>query len=158
MGISIAKIRKFNCVRLISKIDDAVDHEASDWDLYNKDPIENESALKFLTDKKPTIFICNFELSAKDNARIQDAMFAGMDEDKQPKPAFGAWSLAVAKYTLKGIENPSGTIAPIDFKVDSKGYASDETLNILQQAGIISEIFNAYLALTQTGVEKNAKK
>ena len=158
MGISIAKIRRLNCVRLVSKIDDAVDHEASDWDLYSKDPVMNESALKFLSDKKPTVFVCNFELSAKDNSKIQDSMLSGLDDDKQPKISVGAWSLAVARYTLKGIENPQGTVAPIDFKVDSRGYASDETLNILQKAGIISEIFNAYLTLTQSGVEQNAKK
>lgn len=158
MGISVQRIKRLNCVQIISRIDDAVDNDNSDWDLYDKDPIENASALKFLAGKQPTNFICNFELEAKDDARIKDAMFGGIDEDKNPKPAYGGWSLAVVKYTLKGIENPPGITEPIIFKGDAKGHVSDETLNTLQKAGIIQEIFNHYLNLTNFAVGKNTKK
>ena len=158
MGISVKDVRRFNAVQIISKIDDAIDHEASDWEKYEDDPIGNMDALKFLPNKKPTIFLCNFELSAKDDAKIQDAMFGGIDEDKNPKPAFGNWALAVAKYTLKAIENPPETNDPILFKTDAKKAVSDETLNILQKAGIIQEIFNHYIKLTKTEVGQNAKK
>lgn len=157
MGISLGKQKRFNCVRIISRIDDAVDHEASDWTRYDEDPIENEDALKFLADKHPTIFLCNFELDAKSNAKIQDAMFSGIDEDKNPRPALGAWSLAVAKYTLKSIENHPSVKDPIRFKADSRGLVSDETLDVLQKAGIISEIFSHYSKLSQSGVSKNVK-
>lgn len=158
MGISLNSIKRINCVRMISKIDDAIDHVNSDWDLYDEDLIQNEDALKFLPDKIPTIFICNFELDAKTNAKIQDAMFAGIDDERNPRPAYGGWALAVAKYTLKGIENPAGVSDPIRFKVDSKGFASDEVLNTLQKAGIIQEIFTHFIKLTSTGVNANAKK
>ena len=157
MAISVSNVKRLNAVRIISRIDDAIDNDASDWEKYDEDPIENESALKFLADKLPTIFICNFELDAKDNSRVQDSMFAGIDEDKNPRPAYGAWSLSVVKYSLKGIENPPGCKDPIRFKVDSKGNTSEETLNMLQKVGIISEVFNHYLKMTQTGVNKNLK-
>jgi len=157
MGISISRQKRLNCVRIISKVDDAVDHEASDWTKYDEDPIENEDALKMLPEKHPTIFICNFELDAKSNAKVQDAMFSGIDEDKNPRPALGAWSLAVAKHTLKAIENHPSTKDPIRFKADSRGLVSDETLDVLQNVGVISDIFNHYSKLSQTGVSKNVK-
>jgi hypothetical protein len=158
MAISINTIKRLNCVRLISRVDDAVDHDASDWEKYDEDPMNNENAIKFLADKQPTIFTCNFEVDAKTNAKIQDAMFAGIDDDKQPKPAYGGWALAVVKHTLKGIENPASTVDPIRLKVDNKGAVSEETLNFLQQCGIISEIFNHYLKLTSKENAQTSKK
>jgi hypothetical protein len=158
MGISITSIKRLNCIRIISRVDDAIDHESSNWDLYDEDPINNEDAIKLLPDKAPTIFICNFEIDAKTNAKIQDSMFAGIDEDKSPRPAYGGCALSVVRYTLKGIENPESCKDPIRFKLDGRGFVSDETLNFLQKAGIISEIFNHYLKLTSTGVNQNAKK
>ena len=157
MGISLARQKRLNCVRIISKVDDAVDHEASDWAKYDKDPIENEDALKFLPEKHPTIFVCNFELDAKSNAKVQDAIFSGLDEDKNPRPALGAWALTVAKYTLKAIENHPSIVDPIRFKADSRGMASDDTLDVLQKVGVISDIFSHYSKLSQTGVVKNVK-
>jgi hypothetical protein len=157
MGISLESKKRLNAVRIISKQDDAIDFDNSDWEKYDEDPIENESALKFLAEKHPTVFICNFEFDAKENSKIQDAMFSGIDEERNPKPAYGAWSLAVVKYSLKGIENHPSNANPIKFKVDSKSYVSEETLNILQKVGVIGEIFNHYLKLSQTGVNKNLK-
>lgn len=154
--MAIKKVRAPNAVRIVSKADSAIDWDATDWDRYTSDPLRNEDAIKFLPDEKPTIFICNFLLKGKDEARIKDAMIGDFNAEGGAKPAIGTWAYAVVKACLKGIENPPGADA-IVFKLDARGFASNETLDELSGIGIISEIFQYYLLYCENDVSKNAK-
>jgi hypothetical protein len=156
MAITEELIRNLNSVTIYSKIDDAVDHEASNWDLYNEDPLANESALVFKKDKKPTKFICNFDPPAKHGQLIDNAMIA-MNEDRSPEPAYGRWSFMVVKVCLKDIQNPEGTKGGIELKKDSKGFVADETMNKLRKFRIIDEIFAHYQTLTASSLRPESK-
>ena len=106
----------------------------------------------FKADQKPSVFICNFELSGKQDAKIKDASFKGIDEDKNPKMAYGDWEYQVVKMVLKDIENPGN----IKLKKDSKGWADDYTMTQLSQYKIIGEIFGMYINLTTGDNEAKA--
>lgn len=157
MAVILSEKRKFNCVRIISKVDSAVDANESDWDLYNEDPLKNEDALKFKPNSQPTIFVCNFEVTGKESAIIKDAMLAGMDSDNNAKVSYGKWAYTVVKTVLKSIENPAGERDVIEFKKDGRGYVADDTLTKLEKYGILTEIFTHWITLTQSDVRDNAK-
>lgn len=157
MAVVLKKVKNFNAVRIISEIDGAVDHDNSNWDKYKEDPIANENVIKFKPNQVPTIFLCNFELKAKEAAKIKDSMMGAIDEDKNMSLNYGNWGYWVAKLTLKEIQNPPGEKDVLELKKDSKGYVSEETLNKLESLGIIKEIFLHYIKLTQTDELNNAK-
>jgi len=148
--------RKLNAIRFISKIDDAVDVEASDRDLYLEDPVANADALKFKKGKEPTIFLLNFELSGKENAAIEDKQSGGLDDERNPKISMGAWSYAVARMTLKDIQYPAGETPIVEFKKEGRGYASERVLDTLSKLGIIGEIFNLFITLRASDAEVKA--
>ena len=157
MAFKKSGVRNLNAVKLISRNDGAVDLELSDFALYDKDPITNESYLKLLDGKSPTIFLCNFEVTGKDGAAIQDSMIGGVDDEKNPKMTMGKWAYEITRRCLKDIQNPVGETDVIKLSRDSKGYVSDETMTELQRYGIVNEIFNHYFTLTQSEVKSNSK-
>lgn len=142
--------KKLNHIRVICAHDPAVDMEATgeeNWEKYREDPVKNEGLIKFHESQEPTIFVCNYELSAKEDAVIQDASIKSIDDEKRPQLAFGNWQLTVVKIVLKDIINPKG-VKGIEMKKDSRGYASDQTLNELKAFGILGEIFSSYVTVT----------
>lgn len=157
MAFKTTITKKLNAIRFISKADSALDLENSNYDEYLEDPVAREINLKFIEGQAPTIFILNFELSGKEHAMLQDNMFAGVDEDKNPKLTMGKWGYNVVKACLKDIQNPPNETQVIRLKKDSKGYVSDETMTELQKFGLVNEIFNLYFSLTQTDIRANSK-
>ena len=158
MALILSQKKKFNCVRIISKQDSALDLAASDWDKYQENPIENEASLKFKEGQQPTIFICNFDLSGIDAAEIKDAMIKGIDEEsKQLKLAYGRWAYMVVKLTLKEIQNPTGIKDVIELKKDSHGHVDGYTMSMLEQFGMVQEIFSHFISLTHSDVKAEAK-
>jgi len=160
MAIRASSIKAVNAVRVISRIDDAVDHEASDWETYLK--TYDAAYLKLLEGKTPTVFLCNFNLSAKDGASVKNALLGNVNiSEKKAGIAFGDWQLAVVRSSLKEIIQPDDLpeAERLPFKRLGTGHVSDETLSLLDQLGIVQEIFSAYNALTTSqevkGEEKN---
>lgn len=154
------QVKSLKHVRIICKHDPAIDQEYLNdnpniWDEYVEDPIKKEGTLRFLEGKSPTVFICNFELSAKEASRVEDSQIGGLDDDKKPKVAMGSWKYQVVRLVLKDIENPG----VIKFKKDSQGYVDAFTLTQLEQFKILDTIWGSYLLLTKdaTDLKANAK-
>ena len=157
MAIMNTVERALNAVQIISRIDDAIDHAASDWAAY--DATLDAAHLKLVQGKQPTIFVCNFDLTAKDRAAINDAMLAGTDDDGKPKVGLGSWQLAVTRLVLKDIQNPDYVpeASRIAFKMDGNRHADPRTLNQLSRLGIIQEIFNHFIQVTEKDHRREAK-
>lgn len=157
MAIIIQKQQPINAVEVISEQDDALDLEASDLEAYKK--TGDVSKLKFIEDKQPTIFLCNFSLKGNQATTVKNSMMGGTDDDGKPVVAFGTWSFRVAKYCLKDIRNPEGLPedAKLLFKKDEKGLAHDDLIAMLDRVGIVNEIFAMYSALALVGAKANAK-
>jgi len=143
---------RHNAVCMISKIDDAIDWQVSDADAYAK--TLDEKYLILLSGKEPTRFLCNFDLDAKSNSEIEDAMIAGVTENGTMKPGIGSYNLAVVRHVLKDIKNPVSL--PVEehllFKRTADGKVSDETLDQLARLGIITEISAAFSSMTKGSV------
>jgi len=159
MAVVTTNIKKLNAVRLFSQADDAIDHEATDWDAYEDNPLD-ESLIKLVADKQATVFLCNFDFKGKEKTKVDDAVFGAMDKDaKSPKVNYSAWSYEVVRHALKDIQNPPDVKDVIKMKKDSGTLVSPETMTMLGNAGIVSEIFKYWLALRSDSEEKaNAKK
>lgn len=163
MAFRIDKTRALNALHIVSKHDDAHDKgdneenwEREIWSEYEKTLDINK--LRFLPDTQPTVFLCNFELKGKDSAAIKNAMIEGGMDGGTPKLALGSWSQQVVKHVLKDIQNPD-YVPPEDrivFKKDGRGLAHDDVLAVLDQYGILTEIFTHYNSMTG-GVRSNAK-
>lgn len=158
MAFKKSEIKKMNCFRMISRHDPAVDRDASDFKLYDKDPIKNASAIVLKPDESATIFILNFSVKGHERAAIDDAMLSAQGGDGGYVPSYGNWPYTVAKFTLKGIENPPAEKDGIIFKKDGRGYVMDDVIAELQQVGVLYEIFLhwlEYIKATPRGKEKN---
>lgn len=147
-------------VRVICKHDPAIDQDYLEenpdiWDEYLNDPLRLEGTLKFLDGKTPTVFICNFEISAKESSIIEDAQMGAVDEDRKPKLAMGSWKYQVVRLVLKEIENPG----VLKLKKDSKGYVDVFTMTQLEKFKIPDTIWSQYILLTKdaASVKANAK-
>lgn len=143
-------VKKMNAFRMISRHDPAVDAKASDWERYDKDPIANEDAIVLVGNEKATVFLLNFEVSAKERASIDDAMVSANGSDNGYTPSYGAWPYAVTKYTLKEIQSPEGVSDGIELKKDGRGYPRDDAIADLQKLGIVNEIFMHWLEFIKT--------
>lgn len=157
MGIKLVQKRNINAVEVISENDDALDLETSDFEEYKK--TGDISHLKFIADKTPTKFICNFALKSNEISSIKNSMIAGSDSEGKPVVTLGSWSFKVVKTCLKDIINPSDLLPEekIVFKRDSQGYCHEDVLVVLDQLGILNEIFSMYTTLTSTDVKANSK-
>jgi len=154
----MSMVRKLNAVRIISKKDSAVDEE-SNWEKYDEDPIRNASEIKIKTGQEPTVFICNFETTGREAAKIKNALISGVDDDKNAKITMGDWQYQVVRTCLKAIQNPPNVPDVIDFKKDGNGYVDERTMTMLEKVGIVQEIFGHYTTLTkdEEDVRANAK-
>jgi hypothetical protein len=157
MAIKLVQKKNLSSIRFISQHDDAIDLDKSNYEEYKK--TLDESLLVFVENKQPTIFVCNFELKGHESAYIKNSMISGTDELGKPQIAMGSWSFKVCKTVLKDIVNPDYLAAneKIIFKKDKSGYASDDLLSILDQAGIVSEIFSLYTEMTSVGKGRDEK-
>lgn len=154
--------RRLNAVKYISKIDSALDKEDPDfdenWEKFIEDPNKNLELLKLKKGQEPTYFILNFELNAKDESTVKDSRISRVDEDKQPVMAMGKWGYTVTKLCLKDIQNPPG-VQGIEFKKDGRGHVAETVMDKLSKFGIVDEIWELHLGLTQAQKEMkdNAK-
>lgn len=132
-------------IRVIAKVDDAIDPDKSDWDAYKE--TRDESKLHFLTGKMPTVFLCSFNFDAKAARLVHNAMLSGKDESGTPQMAYGSWSQTIAKVSLKDIVNPEYVPEgqKVLLKKDGNGYVHDELLAKLDRWGVVDDIFTAYL-------------
>jgi hypothetical protein len=107
----------------------------------------------------PTVFICNFDTTGREAAKIKNALISGVDDDKNAKITMGDWQYQVVRTCLKEIENPPGVDDVIKFKKDGRGYVLESTMDQLEKVGIIQEIFGHYTTLTKEdeAVRDNAK-
>lgn len=157
MAFELKDVKNLATVRIICPHDPALDLEAMKGtdilELYEEDPLTNESLLKFKEGMTPSIFVCNFEVSGRESAKIKDAMAGGTDEDKNMKISYGTWEYSVVKTVLKDIQNPGS----IKFKKDSRGYVDDFTMSQLERFGVVQHIFVVYMKLTSPEVKQNAK-
>lgn len=157
MALRIVEKRPLNAVEVVSKNDDAIDVDNSNWEEYEKTGDVNH--LKFIADKQPTIFLCNFDLKGKELAVVKNSMMGSRDDEGNSSLALGSWTFRVAKYTLKDIKNPPYLAANecITLKKDKDGLVHDDTLAILERCGVLNEIFAMYTALALSPVKANAK-
>jgi hypothetical protein len=151
----MSDIRKVSGVRVISRIDPAIDWDVTtedEWARYMKDCQRNEDAVKFKGDEQATIFLCNFDFDGKEAAIIKNHMIGGSDKfsesKKDTKMTMGSWAYMVTKYALKEIQNPAGTKDGLELK-KSGNYVSDDFMSSLTNLGVVEEIFVHYMALTQ---------
>jgi len=149
MAITVNQIRKLNSIRVISVRDGALDKDDPEfkekWERYQQDPQKHESLLKFKPEMQPTVFVCNFEFTGKEQANIKDAMLKGFDvDDNSPKISMGRWAYMVAKYAIKDIQNPPNVKDTITFRKDGRGYVHDDTMTFLERLGIAQEILQVY--------------
>ena len=157
MALKRTIAKALNAVEVISREDDSLDLEKSDWEGYASSG--DVSKLAFVADKQPTIFLCNFELKGKQAESIKNNMLSGKDEDGNPRVALGSWSFKVVKIVLKDIKNPE-YLAPTEIimmKRDKDGLVHDDLLGELDGMGVINEIFAMYSSLTNLGGKANAK-
>ncbi len=148
MAIKFEQKKPLNAIEVISTDDDAIDKEASDIDGYLE--TGEVSKLKFIPNKQPTIFLCNFNLKGFEAEEIQNAVLSKMDRSGKPGYSIGSYAFKIAKICLKEIKNPADLPSEYHFafKKDKDGYVHDDLLAILNQYGIIGAIFNMYNALT----------
>lgn len=138
-----------NTVRIIASADDAIDQGQSDFEAYKE--TRDEGKLVFLAGKQPTVFVCNFQLGAREARMVNNAMLGAKDDSGKPALAYGTWAQTVAKVTLKDIQNPDYVpeAKRLALRKDSNGYVHDDLLAKLERAGVVDDIFNAFVTLTK---------
>lgn len=134
-------------VRVIAKVDEAIDHSKTDWDDYKE--TGDESKLVFLPDQVPTVFVCNFNFDAKAARIVNNAMMAGKDDQGAPQISYGSWAQAVSKVSLKEVLNPPNA-TPILLRKDGMGYVHDELIGKMEKWGVLDDIFSAYIKTTKS--------
>lgn len=164
MAFVIDDIKSLNAVTLYSQKDTAIDHDATDWEEYAKDPMKNEGEIKFKDGMEPTRFIFNFEHKGKVATHIDDSKYGGIDkESKSPKVNITKWAYEVMRHSLKDIQNPPNVTGVIKIKLAgdkiSGTVVDDVTMTKLKRSGLVEEMMNHYLTLTKLGDEEkqNAK-
>lgn len=158
MAMRAIKSIPLTAIELVSKNDDALDLEKSDWEQYQKTGDLNH--LKFVEGKVPTYFICNFDFKRSEAESVKNSMIGGKDDNGDAKVALGSWSFRIAQLALKDIKNPEDL--PEDekilYKKDRQGYAHENVILQLERMGVVNEIFSLYSALVLSNeVKANAK-
>lgn len=157
MAIKRQAKTNLNSLAIISKHDESVDLDKSNWDEYQKklDPAH----LVFKEGMQPTRFLCNFELKGKEAVTIKNAIFGGSDEDGKPLVTMGTWSYRVVKLTLKDIQNPEDLPLheQVTMRKDDRGLAHDDLIGELDRYGIVDEIFGHYSRLILTSGKEQGK-
>ena len=159
MAFKVHNLPKIDNVTVVSKHDDAVNHDETDWHDYVKD--YDYKKLHFLPGKEPTKFICNFSHNADEAATLKNSMMGGYDDvTKKPKVTIGSYQQMVVRFSLKSIVNPSSLPKNehLDLKKDGK-YVHIDSLTKFERWGLVDEIFQAYSTMTKAnpteGNEKN---
>lgn len=144
-------------ISFIPRVDDAIDHEKSDYDAYVK--TLDEGKLVFVEGLRPTRFVLNFDLSGKEAAKLKNDMMSGKSDNGEPTVALGSWQQRVTKLCLKAIENPPDLLLGegLIFRTDENGEVADALLGELERQGIISNIFALYTQHVMTSSRRAAK-
>jgi hypothetical protein len=148
-----------SCVPVILENDDAIDHdnEECDYQMYVK--TGDISHLRYVSDKEPTKFICNFSFSGKEAAMVKNSMIGSKDEEGKPSVSLGSWQFRIARLSLKDIQNPAYLPEDECFVMKNyDGYADEKLLAVLNNYGVIDAIFSLYSSLVlDNGVRAEAK-
>lgn len=147
------------CVPVILEQDDALDLDHPECNYKQYQTTGDEKHLRYLADKEPTKFICNFQFNAKESAIAKNSMMGTKDDEGNPSIALGSWQFKVARIALKDIQNPSYLPEDQSFKmVKYEGYVDEKLLNELSSYGVVDAIFTMYSNLVlNNAVRKNAK-
>jgi hypothetical protein len=158
MAFKTSELKNLNNIEIVSSVDPALDVEKEVWLEYAKNPTQNVNLLKLKEKQEPTRFLCNFEFSGDEAAEIKDAMIKRTARrSKEVNVSYGSWQHTVTRLALKDIKDPSDHKDGIKFKKDSLGYVSDFTMSQLTRFGIIPDIFEVYVNLTQTSENQEIK-
>ena len=153
----LSSSKKLSGIRYVCRADSAIDEEKSDRERYESDPMKHADSLVYKDGQEPTVFILNFNLKIHEYSEIKNASISGVDRKSDAKLTMGSWAETVAKFCLKGIENPPDVSNPlVKFKRDGRGYVSDEVLSILAPTGVIEEIWQLYLTSREPQTEEQA--
>jgi hypothetical protein len=153
MAIRVEKKRDLSCIKLICRSDDMIG-DTEGYPEYLKSLDESVLKLK----GEPTYLILNFQLKGRDTEAIKNSMIKGTDTEGNPTITLGSWQNAVARLTLKGIQNPSDM--PLNDQVvwrEKDGKPTDDVLGLLDRCGAIGDIFAAYQAQVLTPTKAEAK-
>lgn len=159
MSIRVPQGKKLENVVIVSEQDDSLDLDSFDWDDYTED--YDFAKLKFVAEKTPTRFICNFKFNASEAAEVKDSIMSSIEKNKA-KLSMGTWQQHIVRLGLKEISyddaDPTPKSERLTLKKNGK-YVRDDSLAILEETGLVGEIFSAYNVLTAkdktVGHEKN---
>jgi len=144
---------------VVSKHDDAIDHDNTDWDEYVKE--YDMTKLTFLPEKEPTRFVCNFKFNADESAELKNSMMSTLNKTtREPNLSIGSYQQNVVRFGLKEVQNPDYLTQAERLTIKKNGrYIRNDTLAELEECGLVDEIFNAYNVLAGSnrtaGNEKN---
>jgi hypothetical protein len=130
-------------LKVISRIDDSLteDLTADEWASY----LENydETLLRFKAGMEPTRFVIKKTLSYAAQQSVANSQ-VGMTEDGKPQIKIG-FILDEVRCALTAIENPASTPEDqrIIFVKEIDGMASKELIAMLNDAGIVQELYQA---------------
>ena len=135
-------------LRVVAYLDDAIDHEATTREDYEK-YLEtlDEEVLTFATDDngvqlEPTRFVMKKFLSEHERSSVVDSQIS-MDADKNVKIRSTSEEELIRR-ALVDIENPPGADSPLQWEKDrGDRWASKELVTKLAQVNILSDLSTA---------------
>lgn len=143
-------------VEVISKHDDALDLEQSNFEEYEATGDINH--LVFIENKQPTRFICNFNLKAKEKQEIMNISQEISDSGRR-QVNIGSLIYTITRFCLKDIQYPE-SVADADkflFKKDKDGYVTLESVAELDNVDVPAQIAGFYNSLTKQTAKPHAK-
>jgi hypothetical protein len=143
MAFKIDTVR--DSLKVVSKVDDAVDSSAENFDDIYKEYLEDldESRLKFVEGKTPTRFVLKRNLKYEEHYDIRSRQFKVGDKKKGETSFNVAFTFDEVRIRLVGIENPPDESDCVEYKADGSGGASKELMEKLLSAGIVDDLFAA---------------
>lgn len=96
----------------------------------------------------PTIFKVNFAIPYKKQIAIKNASIGGFGKDEETGFKLGNHSFQVVRSILVDIVNPATMPEEekVVFKRDNRGLVSEETMQELEELGILDDLYSFYLA------------
>lgn len=129
-------------IDVVLSVDDAVTCPPEEYQAYLesfKKGSGDESLLKL--NGEPTRFVMRKVLPFEADIEITD-MQMEIGEGGKPKIKTG-FVLEEVRKALIDIKNPPDAPSPIEFKRDADNYANKEIIQMLYQAGVLAELWNA---------------
>lgn len=141
--MAIKRRAKIGVVNFVHPSDDAIDKSLSDIDKYKE--TWDDQNLVMQEGAIPTVFKVNFSLNWKKQTAVKNASFGQGEEGA--KFMLGNHSAQLVRSVLVGIEQPD-TIPrgeQLPFKTDKNGLVDEETMQELEDLGIVDDIYSFYL-------------